>query len=105
MLKNFHKKKLKEIKWWAWFATVGPIVALAGLFFINIIGLHNWVETLLTIGAIIMFTIAVIWWWWAIWTIAKVTDILSNTVDRFDVVQEDLKTVKKGIRELDQSSD
>jgi len=105
MLKDFHKKKLKEIKWWAWLATVGPIIALAGLFFAEVIGFQNIYETILTVGAIIMFTVAVIWWWWAIWTIAKVTDVLSVTIDRFDIVQDNIKNVKKDIRELDQSSD
>ena len=105
MLKDFHKKKLKEIKWWAWLATIGPIVTLAGLFFIKVIGVSSWVEILLTVGAILMFSVAVVWWWWAIWTIAKVTDILSITVDRFNVVEDSIKSVKKDIRELDQSPD
>ena len=105
MLKDFHKKKLNEIKWWAWLATVGPIIALAGLFFVEFIGFDNIYEVILTVGAIIMFTVAVIWWWWAIWTIAKVTDVLSVTIDRFDIVQDNIKNVKKDIRELDQSSD
>ena len=99
MLKDFHKKRLREIKWWAWAATVLPIVALAGLFFLEVIGLDSYVNAALTIGAIFMFFVAVVWWWWAIWTIAKVTGILSRTIDKFDDVKEDLKSIKRIIKE------
>ena len=101
MLKDFHKKQLQEIKWWIWAAIVLPIVALAGLFFIEVIGLDTYVNTALTIGATAMFFVSVVWWWWAIWTIARVITMLSNTVDKFDGVKEDLRSIKKIINQDD----
>lgn len=98
MLKDFHEKRLREIKWWAWAATVLPIVALAGLFFLEAFGLDTYINTALTIGATAMFFVSVVWWWWAIWTIAKITGILSQTYNKFDDVKKDLKFIRNDIK-------
>jgi hypothetical protein len=105
VLKDFHKKKLNQIKWWAWAAVVLPIVSLAGLFFINYIGTETYWDVALTCGATIMFTIAVIWWWWAIYTIAQVTNILGTIADKFKDVGQEIKLIKKDISQPDDQAD
>lgn len=97
MLK-FKDKKIKEIKIWAWIAAVAPITTLAGLFFVSMIGLDEFYQKALTIGATAMFAFAVTWWWWAIYTMANIATILSNVIDRFDSVKQDLKELKKDLK-------
>ena len=94
-LRDFHKKKLKQIKWWAWAAAVLPLSSLAGLFFIKFIGYATWFDTALIIGATTMFTIGVVWWWWAIWTMAQVTNVLGIISEKFKDVSKELKDIKK----------
>jgi hypothetical protein len=96
--KNFHKTKLSEIKWWAWAATVLPLTALAGMFFIEYIGTDDWYHIALGIGAMVMFGIAVVWWWWALWTILQVTNVLGTTVKKFDVVDDEIKEIKREVK-------
>jgi len=92
---KFYEKKLTEIKLWAWIATVLPIVSLSGMFFIEFIGLHDTRRTLLTVGATLTFTTAVIWWWWALWTISKITIFLGETTEKFVEVKNEIKDLKK----------
>lgn len=99
-MNSFRKKTLKEIKIWAWAATVLPITALAGLFFLHYFGWDSLVGQALIIGATIMVCFAVIWWWWAIYTIAKVTDILDTSVAQFNEVKKELGNIKEEIKTL-----
>lgn len=91
----FHKKKLSEIKLWAWAAAVLPITALAGLFFIYQFGTDTLLNIAMVIGATAMFGVAVVWWWWALWTILQVTNILGMTVSKFEVVEKEITEIKK----------
>lgn len=97
-MKEFYKKTLKQIRWWAWAAAVLPLLTLAGLFFVKFIGTDSNYTLALTTGATIMFGVAVVWWWWAIYTIAKITDVLSGTLDKFDDVDTDIKELRKELK-------
>ena len=97
-MKEFSKKAIKDIKLWAWLATVLPITSLAGLFFLEFIGISSNIRLLLTLGATLMFLISVVWWWWAIYTIATIAKNLSTTIDRFDDVKKDLKSIKNDLQ-------
>ena len=97
-MKDFHKKTLSQISIWAWAATILPIVALAGLFFLEFIGLRSLYHTTLVIGATLMFAVSVVWWWWALYTIANVTTVLSNTSEKFDKVSSEVKELRKEIK-------
>lgn len=99
-MKEFHKKALSQISIWAWAATVLPIVALAGLFFLEMIGLRSYYHVSIVIGATVMFAISVVWWWWALYTIAGVTSILGKTSEKFDKVTTEVKTLKEEIKTL-----
>lgn len=98
-MKQFYRKKLKEIKWWAWLATVGPMFALSGLFFSHMLGFDTWYTTLMTVGAMGFFLAAVIWWWWAIWTIARITVSLGETSEKFDTVHDEIQQIKKDVKQ------
>ena len=99
-MKEFHKKALSQISIWAWAATVLPLVALAGLFFMEFIGLRSYYHVSLTIGATVMFAVSVVWWWWALYTIAKVTDTLGQTSEKLDTVVDEVVEIKKDINEI-----
>lgn len=95
MIKNFRTQKLKEIKLWAWAATVLPMSSLAAIFFTWAIGLDTLLQKMIIVGATTMFSVAVVWWWWAIWTIAKVTDLLGSAMDGIVEVKKDLASLKE----------
>ena len=99
-MKEFHKRALSQISIWAWAATVLPLVALGGLFFLEMIGMRSYYHLTLTIGATTMFAISVVWWWWALYTIAKVTDTLGQTSEKLDTVVDDVVVIKKDIDEI-----
>jgi Zn-dependent protease with chaperone function len=95
---EFRNKTIKQIKVWAWAASVLPLTALAALFFISIFDASEIYQRALIIGAVTMFATAVTWWWWVIYTIAKVIDVLGTTIDKFEDVKEDLQEIKKELR-------
>jgi hypothetical protein len=97
---NFHQKTLRQIKLWAWAASVLPTMSLAALFFIRVLGLENLYYQLLVIGAVFMFGTAVVWWWWAILTIAKVTETLDTSVTKFDTITHEIIEIKKDVKQL-----
>jgi hypothetical protein len=97
---NSHQKTLRQIKLWAWAATVLPTTSLAALFFIRIIGLENVYYQLLVAGATFMFGIAVVWWWWAIYAIAKVTEILDTSSTKVDIIVEEIENLKEDIKQV-----
>ena len=99
-MKDFHKRALSQISIWAWAATVLPLVALAGLFFLEFIGLRSYYHVTLTIGATVMFAISVVWWWWALYTIAGVTSTLGKTSEKLDVVVDEVVDIKKEVTQL-----
>jgi hypothetical protein len=77
-----------------------PLVALAGLFFLEFIGLRSYYHVTLTIGATVMFSISVVWWWWALYTIASVTSTLGKTSEKLDAVIDEVVDVKKEVSEI-----
>ena len=99
-MKNFHTKKLKEIKLWAWAATVLPITLLCILFLVQILGFDAVKQKILVIGGTIMFTLSVIWWWWALHTIGSVTYLLSETLKKFKKVNTELDELKEDIKDI-----
>ena len=99
-MKDFHKRALSQISIWAWAATVLPLVALAGLFFMEFIGLRSYYHVALTIGATVMFAVSVVWWWWALYTIAGVTNLLGKTSENLNEVTTEVKEIKKDIKTL-----
>ena len=99
-MKDFHKKVLSQISIWAWAATILPIVALAGLFFLEFIGLRTYYHVTLVIGATTMFAISVVWWWWALYTMYRVTDILGKTSEKVETVVDQVDHIKKDIKQI-----
>lgn len=97
-MKDFYKKALSQISIWSWAAIILPIVSLAGLFFLEFIGLHSYYHVTLVIGATTMVALSVIWWWWALYTIARVTLVLGETLEKIEVVETEVKELKKDIQ-------
>jgi len=104
-MKNFHTKKLKEIKLWAWAATVLPITFLCVLFLVQFIGFEGGIQRILVIGGVIMFTLSVTWWWWALHTIGSVTYLLSETLKKFKKVNTELDILKEDIKDIKDTDD
>lgn len=89
----------REVQWWAYAAWSIPLVALAGLFFLEVFGLENLYHKAMVLGAVIFFSIAVFWWWWAIFKIKSIAQMMSNAADKFASLRSELKKFKKDFKE------
>lgn len=96
---NFRKAALRHIRWWAWAATVLPITALAGMFFIWRFAPTNFVGYAFVTGEIMMFGIAVVWWWWAMYTMRNLVKQWDHTKDRVAEVSKDVKEIRSVVLE------
>ena len=97
---NFHQKTLRQIKLWAWAASVLPTMSLAALFFIRVLGLENLYYQLLVIGAVFMFGTAVVWWWWAIFTIKYLITVLTRTSKNLQEASIELSEISTEVKQL-----
>lgn len=98
---DFKTNTIREIRLWAWAATVLPITGLAGIFFLWFVGTDSLLNLAITIGGTLMFAIAVVWWWWAIRTMrnlvrqwdvtkVKVIEVLDEVVEIRTIVKDTL---------------
>lgn len=94
----FEKTK-KEASWWILLGRSIPIVALGGLFFFELIGWETFYDKAIIIGAVLFFSVSVIWWWWAVYKIKNIADVLSNAISKFKSVKDDLKDIKDQIKD------
>jgi len=99
--KKYLERSKKEVRWWSYAAWTTPFSALAGLFFIQMIGWTGFYEKALIIGAIIFFTVSVFWWWWAINKIANFAQIMIDTGKRFEKLKDDIKEFRKDMNDTD----
>lgn len=93
-MRDFHQKSLKQIKLWAWAASVLPVVGIVALILIKLFGTDDIYSVIVIIGGTIIFSVSVVWWWWVMWTIAQVTTMLSHTSTSLDTVKKDLSTIR-----------
>lgn len=90
---DFKTKTITQIRLWAWAATVLPITALAGIFFVWKFfdgSLFSWA---MIVGETAMFSIAVIWWWWAMY-------VMRNLVKHWDETKENVKEVLRDVKDM-----
>ena len=97
--KNFNKKALKEVKWWAYAAWTLPFVALSALGFLHFFGWNTLYEKSIVVGAVTFFSVSVFWWWWAIFKIKSLVDVLENVIQKFETVKEHLVSIRKDIKD------
>lgn len=96
---NFKTSTIKQIRIWAWAATVLPITALAGIFFTWKLTPSTWFEYALITGETVMFAVAVIWWWWAMFTMRNLVNQWDKTKDQVKDVSTDIKEIKSVVLE------
>lgn len=96
---NFEKTTIRQIRIWAWAATVLPITALAGLFFIWRFAPETLLGYTFVVGEILMFGIAVIWWWWAMYTMRNLVRQWDHTKEKVLEVSSDVKEIRSVILE------
>jgi len=97
-IKKRAEETQKEVRWWSFAAWTMPFIALAGLFFFNILGWESAFDKALVIGAVTMFSIGVFWWWWAIHKIFNFADMLGKTADRMKVIAKEFSNIKKDMK-------
>ena len=93
-MRDFHQKSLKQIKLWAWAASVLPVVGIVALILIKLFGTDDIYSVIVSIGGTSIFSVSVVWWWCVMWTIAQVTTMLSHTSTSLDTVKKDLSTIR-----------
>lgn len=92
-IKNFKKKKISEIRAWAWAAAVVPLVSLSAIFFVWYLGTETWFDRMMIVVATSFFAVGVVWWWWTL-------HVLKSMIQRWDDTGTKVRTVIDEIREL-----
>ena len=99
--KQFYNATDGEVRWWAYAGWSVPIIALASLFFVNIIGLESLFNQLIVVGAVSFFSLSVVWWWWAIFKLAAIAKLMLNTAVNLKEIGSELKSINKEIHKED----
>jgi hypothetical protein len=89
----FRERTLKQLRMWAWAASIVPLTALSGIFFIWVFGDDIVFGYALIIGEVTMFAVAVVWWWWAIY-------VINNLVKQWDTTRNKVVDVLSRVREI-----
>ena len=92
---NFYNVTNKEVRWWAYAAWTVPFIALAGIFFFNVIGWESFFQKFIVLGGVTFFSIAVFWWWWAIFKVSRISNILLETAEDLKTIGEEMRKVGK----------
>jgi hypothetical protein len=98
--KDFTKKTIEEIKAWAWFASIFPMVVLSIVFLIWLIEPKHIFDIVMVVGGSIMFTMAAIWWWWALCAIKTLLDHWDGTKDGVQEALNEIKAIKTLVNNL-----
>lgn len=93
------QKTKKEASWWLYAAWTAPFVALAALFFLQVIGWAEIYEKSLVIGSVIFFSVAVFWWFWAVYKIKFLADVISKSVDNFKDIKDTVREIRDHIKD------
>ena len=96
---DFKSTTIRQIRFWAWAATVLPITALAGLFFIWRFSPQSILGYAFIVGEVVMFAVAVVWWWWAMYTMRNLVRHWDDTRDKVKEVSQDVKSIRSVILE------
>lgn len=92
---KFTGKILQQARYWMIAASMLPLTALSGLFFLEKVGWETNLEKSVTIIATSMFFIAVAWWWWAIKKIMQFAKMIEKTEQDFLDVKDLLKDMRE----------
>lgn len=87
-----------QAKFWITLASILPLTALAGFYFIQTIGWITDLEKVLSVGAIAMFAIASAWWWWAVYTIIAFARVLNNTDSNLQEIKTNIKSIRQDLQ-------
>lgn len=96
---DFRNNTIRQIRIWAWAATVLPITALAGIFFVYTYLDKTIFGQVLAYGQTVMFAVAVVWWWWAMYTMRNLVRHWDETRDKVKEVSVDVKEIRSVILE------
>jgi hypothetical protein len=96
----FGKQKIKEIKLWAWAATIIPITSLVLMFFIWYFGNETIINIAMIAGSTFMFAVAVFWWWWALHSLYSLLTIWKKTNSNMEEVMTDIKEIRSSIKDF-----
>lgn len=94
-MKSKINRVIKEVNLWTFAAISLPLISLAIIFFLKFIGMESMIDRLMTVGAIIFFSISVIWWWWAIAKIAFFAQVIDRVNNEFLKVRKDVSDIRK----------
>jgi len=93
------KKIIIETKLWAFAAWTVPFVALAALFFFELVGWDDLYKQSIIAGGLIFFTVSVFWWWWAIAKVSQLAKMFIDTREKFQDIKTNLKDIHKDYKD------
>lgn len=97
---QFTETNIKKVKLWIRAATILPITALSGIFFIWMFGNDDIFDVAIIVGATIMFGTAVGWWWWIIEIILILLKKERKATEDMTENKIEMRSLKKLVREI-----
>jgi len=100
-LEKFSTGTNREVKWWSYAAWTTPFVALAAIFFVDLIGWNDTQSKLIVTGGVVFFSVAVYWWWWAIFKVSRMASMLLNTAKELKNISKEMYDLNREIYKKD----
>ena len=97
---HFRDKRVKQIKLWAWAASILPITALSAIFFVWYLGVDTWFNIVMVIILTGVFTTGILWWWWTLHVLKSLFDHWDETGIKVRTVLDDIREIKQILREI-----
>ena len=91
-------KIILRIKLWKYAARTVPVIVLAALFFLHLVGWDNLYEKLIIISGTTFVAICVFWWWWAVNKILSLALIINRTGTNLKEIKKEIISIKKNFR-------
>ena len=100
--KAFYDTTNAEVRWWSYAAWILPLVALAGIFFVMVIGWDDsQLHRLAIVGGVTFFSISTCWWWWALYKLMKVSSLMLHTAESLKDIGSELRDINREIHDQD----
>ena len=90
----------KQVTVWTWLGRVAPLTALLVIGLILFFDIDTWLETVLTLIALLFSITAFTWWWWVIYAVRDIFKMLNRANKRFEEVLMEIKAIQVETRRV-----
>lgn len=90
----------KQVTIWSWLGRVAPLTALLIVGILLFFDVDTWIESVLTLIALLFSVTAFTWWWWVIYAVRDIFKMLNRANKRFEEVLKEIKTLRVETRKV-----